>query len=451
MKKITLVLALLVAQFVSTAPLYGQAGSENQILITNVRIFDGSNEELIHGNVLIEGNLVKEVAETSIAANSKAERIDGAGRTLMPGLIDVHQHLASVDSPANLKNNVDSMWIGAIAGVEAERMLMRGFTTVRDVGGPAIGLARAIDQGRVVGPRIYPSGPMISQTSGHGDFRNYTQRHPNMPGGSPDDFQRDYAILADGADEVLRATRENLRRGATQIKVMAGGGGGSQYDPLHTTQYTDEELRAAVQAAEDWGTYVLVHAYHDKSIGRALAAGVKSIEHGTLATDTGMKLIKRHDAWLVPQARLFTITEADVAYFESFGPESLAKVKFISENMDRSMALAVRHKVKIGFGTDLFGPPASFRKQNQEFEYRLKWFSAPEILRQATTNNAQILALSGDLNPYKEGPLGVVKPGAYADLLIVDGNPLEDIKVLGDPDNNLKMIMKDGVVYKNTL
>jgi len=232
---------------------------------------------------------------------------------------------------------------------------------------------------------------------------------------------------------------------------MAGGGGGSQYDPLHTTQYTVEELRAAVQAAEDWGTYVLAHAYHDKSIARALEAGVKSIEHGTLATEAGMKLIKQHDAWLVPQARVFTITEADVAFFESFGPESLAKIKYIAENMDRSMALAAKFKLKIGFGTDLFGPPAWFRKQSQEFEYRLKWFSALEILRQATTNNAQILALSGALNPYKDGPLGVVKPGAYADLLIVDGNPLEDIKVLGDPDNRLKLIMKDGIVYKNTL
>jgi len=250
---------------------------------------------------------------------------------------------------------------------------------------------------------------------------------------------------------VLRATRESLRRGATQIKLTVGGGASSQADPIHTTQFTVDEIRAGVQAASDWGTYVMVHAYHDESVRRALEAGVISIEHGTLMTEATMKLLAEKKAYLVPQARLFTVTEKDKAFFESFGAATLGKVMVLANNLDNQMNLAKKYKVKIGFGTDLFGSSKDYAKQSEEFEFRLKWFTPVEILKQATSMNAEIVALSGPLNPYKEGPLGVIKPGAYADLLIVEGNPLKDIKLLGDPEKNLKLIMKDGKVYKNTL
>ncbi|MCW8336350.1 metal-dependent hydrolase family protein [Vibrio paucivorans] len=422
----------------------------NTILIKDVKIFDGKSESLsVIKDVLIKDNLINEIG--NIEASSDISVIDGKGQTLMPGLIDTHQHITFVDTPSNLFSSVDAYWIGAVAAKQAEDMLLRGFTTIRDVGGPGIGLARAIDSGKIDGPRIYPSGAMLSQTSGHADMRSYNQSHPNMHGGSQAEMYMGFGVLADGKTEVLRATRENLRMGATQIKAMVGGGGGTPYDPLHTVQYTDKELKAAVQAAADWDTYVMVHGYHDKSVERALNAGVKSIEHGTLLSEKGIKLIKEHDAWLIPQARLFTLYPEDIAFFESLGATSVAKVKTLSRYMERSMALAAEHQLKIGFGTDLFGSDANFAKQNEEFQARTKWFSPYKILQQATYNNAQILEMSGKLNPYKDGKLGVIEKGAYADIIVVNGNPLEDISLLGEPEENLTLIMKNGKIYKNLL
>lgn len=450
-KRIWCSAALFMVAIFIALPVYAVDKAPTQVLVTNVRVFDGTSDKLTGiTNVLVENNLIKE-----ISANAKAGKdatvIDGGGRVLIPGLIDAHQHMGFPASYPVMMNNVDWMWLGAASASEAKLMLLRGFTTVRDAGGPGIGLARAIDQGRAEGPRIYPSGPVISQTSGHGDARNYSQMHPNMSGGSPTFFQQHFAFIADGHDEVLRATRESLRRGATQIKLTVGGGASSQADPIHTTQYTVDEIRAGVQAASDWGTYVMVHAYHDESVRRALEAGVIGIDHGTLMTEETMKLLAEKKGYLVPQARLFTVTEEDKAFFESFGAATLEKVMVLANNLDNQMNLAKKYKVKIGFGTDLFGSSKDYAKQSAEFEFRLKWFTPVEILKQATSNNAEIVALCGKLNPYTEGPLGVVKPGAYADLLIVDGNPLEDIKLLGDPEKNLKLIMKNGKVYKNTL
>jgi imidazolonepropionase-like amidohydrolase len=435
----------------SSAAVFASDDAPAQILIKNVQVFDGTSNKLSEKtSVLIEGNLIKEIsAQTKNAAST--EVIDGGGRVLIPGLIDTHQHMGFPAAYPHLMNNVDFMWIGAASSTEAKAMLMRGFTTVRDAGGPAIGLSRAINEGRAVGPRIYPSGPAVSQTSGHGDVRNYSQLHQNMSGGEATYFQNQFAFVADGPDEVLRAVRESLRRGASQIKMTIGGGASSQSDPLHTTQYTVEEIRAGVQAARDWGTYVMVHAYHDESVRRALEAGVIGIDHGTLMTEKTMKLLKKKNGYLVPQARLFTVTDDDKHFFESFGPATLAKVMVLNDALDNQFKLAKKYKVKVGFGTDLFGSPEDYAKQSQEFEFRLKWFTPVEILKQATSINAEIVALCGELNPYKEGELGVIKPGAYADLLIVDGNPLEDIKLLGNPEKNLKLIMKDGKVYKNTL
>ncbi len=419
-----------------------------QVLFKNVHVFDGTSENLSLGkDVLITGNLIEKVGK-GVSARPDATVIDGGGRTLMPGLSDAHAHLTLGASPNALRNDLHWMYIGVLTGREAERMLLRGFTTIRDAGGPTYGLAKAIDEGVIPGPRIYPSGHFIGQTSGHTDFRAYNDAHPSFSG-YRGYFEREWVFIADGPAQVTTAVRETLRLGATQIKLSVGGGVVSPYDPLDTIHYTVEEIRSAVNAAENWGTYVMVHAYHDQSVINALEAGVKSIEHGTLIVkNETMAMIKEKGAFYSPQALIFSPTEEHLA---SFPPAIATKAKPLLDNLDESMKLARRHGVKIAFGSDLVGSPEAFARQNLELGQRLKWFNSAEILRQATSVNAELFALSGPRNPYKDGPLGVIKDGAYADLLIVDGNPLEDIRVLEDPEKNLRLIMKDGKIYKNTL
>jgi len=229
---------------------------------------------------------------------------------------------------------------------------------------------------------------------------------------------------------------------------MAGGGIASSYDPIDTLQYTPEEMRAAVKAATNWNTYVLVHAYTDDAVRQALEAGVKSIEHGMLMEEETMALIKEKGAYLSPQAYIFSPSEAELAAM----PESIRKkVIQVIEGLDTMMKMAKKHNVKVAFGTDTYGSPEKLATQSKEFAARLKWYRPVEILRQTTSVNAELFATSGPRNPYQEGSLGVIKEGAYADLLIVDGNPLMDIRLLEDPQENLRLIMKDGKVYKNTL
>ena len=440
---------LLLSIFLITVGIFIYAQEhESTILISNVDVWDGISDKAIQADVLIENNLITKV-ELGIKIPDNAIVIDGKGQTLIPGLIDAHWHLSLIESFDKLKDDLDWMWWGAVAGEHAEKVLHRGFTTVRDAGGPAIGLAKAIDQNLIAGPRVYPSGPFITQTSGHGDFRNYTQNHPNMT----DDkrfMDEHFAFISDGPDEVTRSTREALRLGATQIKVMAGGGTASPYDPLHTVQYGVEELKAAVNAASDWDTYVLVHAYNDASVKRCIEAGVKCIDHGVLMEEEVVKLIAEKDIWVVPTIAIVTTnTYEDILAF--LGPDVAEKFKQLNEATLNMMTLLKKYNAKVGFGTDFFGPIENQVKQSLEFEARLKDWSSREILMQATSINAEILKMSGRLNPYTEGHLGVIKPGAYADLLIVKGNPLEDIRLLGSPEENIKFIMKDGKIYKNTL
>lgn len=438
--------------FTFTAAAVGQGTSkvpEMVTLIKNVKIFDGIHDRLTPGQVLIENNLIKAVG-ADVSAPEGANVIDGLGKTLIPGLIDAHVHLSITEPVAVLRDQQDWMFWGAVSGAEAEKMLLRGFTTVRDAGGPAIGLARAIDQGKLPGPRVYPSGPVISQTSGHGEHRNYTEPHPNMPGNTPSFFNQHLEFLADGEAEVLRATREVLRLGGTQVKVMAGGGVSSSTDPLHTIQYLPSELEAAVKAARDWDTYVLVHVYNDESILRCIEAGVLSIDHATLMTEKSAKAIKEADVWVVPYFSLLGLDIDTVA--KALGPQAVEKFLAVQKGAKEQMRLLKEFKIrKVGFSTDIIGDPVALTKQNNEFGYRLHGWSSYEILLQATSLNAELMALCGKLNPYKDGPLGVIKEGAYADLILVDGNPVEDIKVLEDYENNMKLIMKDGKVYKNTL
>ena len=422
----------------------------NRILFANVNVFDGVNESLeTNTKVLVEDNLITRVGP-SITVPKDVQVIDGGGRTLIPGLIDAHVHLSVTEPVQKLRDQVDWMYWGAVSGMEAEKMLLRGFTTVRDAGGPAIGLARAIDEGKLPGPRVYPSGPVISQTSGHGEHRNYTEPHPNMPGNKPHFFNQHLEFLADGEPEVLRATREALRLGATQIKVMAGGGVSSSTDPLHTIQYLPHELKAAVDAARDWDTYVLVHVYGDEGILRSIEAGVKSIDHATLMTEKSAEAIKQADVWVVPYFSLLGLDIETVA--QALGPAAVEKFLSVQEGAKNQMRLLKEYGIrKVGFSTDIIGDPVALTKQNNEFGYRLEAWSPYEILLQATSLNGELMALSGKLNPYTEGPLGVIKEGAYADMILVDGNPLEDIRVLEDYENNFRLIMKDGMIFKNTL
>jgi imidazolonepropionase-like amidohydrolase len=419
-----------------------------QTLFTNVNVFDGKADELAMGmSVLVEGKLIKEIAKGGIKTNRLATVINGGGRTLMPGIIEGHGHVGLPFHVGRVLGDEDWQYIGAKTTVTAKFFLEHGWTTVRDVGGPVAGIKKAIDEGAVPGPRIYPSGMFISQTSGHGDFRRFADLHPNQLAELPF-FNRYFGHIADGVPEVLRAAREELRKGSVHLKLMAGGGIASQYDPLHTAQFTLDEMRAAVDAASDWGTYVMVHAYTDKAVSRAIEAGVKVIEHGQLMTEETAKAMASKGVWLSTQVA-FVATPPTEEAIKVFGQTSYLKWKSVNEGLKTSIEFAKKYKIKFAFGTDLWGD--ELPRLTTEFAARKAYFSDAEILRQATSVNGELLKLTGKLNPYPDGPLGVIAEGAYADILLVEGNPLENIELLTDPEQNIPVIMKDGKVYKNTL
>jgi imidazolonepropionase-like amidohydrolase len=414
------------------------------VLFANVRVFDGKSDKLTEAtNVLVVGNRIGKLGK-NVAPPPGARAIEGRGRVLMPGLIDAHWHTMLCANTLAEVMNPDASYLALNAAAEAERTLLRGFTSVRDVGGPAFGLKRAIDEGVANGPRIYPSGPTISQTSGHADFRRRDERPRRFGGGVPAAESSGLGILVDGVDEMLTAVRENLRLGASQIKIHGGGGVSSMYDPLDVKQFLPEEMRAAVQAAGDWGTYVAVHLYNVEGIRRALDAGVKSIEHGHLIDEPTMKLVADKGAWLSTQP----FTEDSLPRFPD--EERNVKAKAIIEGTDRVYRLARKYKVKLAWGTDLVFSPATTNRQNANIGKLARWFTPAEALRMVTHDNAELLALSGKRNPYP-GKLGVVEEGALADLLLVDGDPLTDLSVLENPEKNLVVIMKNGVIHKNAL
>jgi imidazolonepropionase-like amidohydrolase len=419
-----------------------------QTLIKNVEVWDGASDGLEKADVLIEGNLIKAIG-SGAKAGAGATVIDGGGRTLMPGLMDAHVHLALVRRPGEIRNDYDWMYVGALAGVQAKEMLLRGFTTVRDIGGPTVGLHRAIEEGQIVGPRVFSSGPYITQTSGHGDFRNYNEPHPGITSELSLMERQGWLIMADGPAEVTRGVREALRYGAKQIKMMAGGGVSSPYDPLHTVQGGPEEFEAAVKAAEQWGTYVAVHAYTDTAVRQAVEAGVKCIDHGPFLTEETMQLMAEQGVYLAPTARIALTTPEAVG----LDPNSTTAVKLrqVNEGAKNQLRWAKQYGVKVVFSTDQFGAPEVFPEQSKEFLTLAEHFSPVEILRIATFNVAELLKLSGKLHPYQEGPLGVIEEGAYADLLLVEGDPTRDATLLADYENKIDLIMKDGVIYKNTL
>lgn len=418
------------------------------ILIQNVRIFDGTGRPLsAPSSVLVRGNKIERIAATPVAADRPADAlvIDGGGRTLMPGLIDNHWHVMLVrPSPAELLTG-DIGYVNLLAGAEATATLMRGFTTVRDMGGPAFGLKRAIDDGVIAGPRIYPSGATISVTSGHGDFRQPSELPRVLGVPQSRGEQIGAAMIADSPDEVRVRVREQLLQGASQIKLTAGGGVSSPHSPLDASTFTEAELRAAVEAAENWGTYVAVHAYTPVSIRRSVAAGVKVIEHGHLMDEATAKLIADNGVWLSTQAFPDNIVEV-----YPLGSKERAKAQMVLAGLDRAFTLAKKYRIKVAFGTDILFSAEQAKEQGALLAKTTRWFSPAEALAMATGLGAQLLALSGERNPYP-GKLGVVEEGGLADLLLVDGDPVENIALVADPARNFVVIMKDGKIYKNTL
>lgn len=414
----------------------------DETLFRGIRVFDGTSDQLSEPtNVLVRGTVIASIGPSAKPTRPNATIIDGAGRTLMPGLIDNHVHMTfnSLSPAQMLRPDMSVERVMQLSAEQSRAMLLRGFTSVRDLGGPSFELKRLIDSGKATGPRIWPSGPMISQTSGHADLRLPSEPSRRFTGKVPLAEQSWASVIADGRDEVLTAVRENLRLGASQIKIAAGGGTSSDYDPLDVTQYTLDEMKAAVEAAEDWNTYVTVHAYHPRSVRRAIDAGVKVIEHGNLLDEATLRLMAEKGIWLSAQI-LNDSTEA-------MGAARRAKRKPVIEGQLRTWPLAKRLGVKLAWGTDFLFDPDLNAQQNA-YLLRLKpWFTPAEILRLVTHDNAKLLALSGPRSPY-QGRLGVVEEGALADLILVDGDPIADIDLLSDPEHNFMVIMKDGVIVK---
>lgn len=421
------------------------ASNDRPLLLTNLRLFDGETLALREDvDVLIAGNRIAALPARGQGPED-AVKVDCGGRTVIPGLIDAHWHATLCNVTVSTAMTAEISYIHMKAAEEAGATLLRGFTTIRDVGGPAFGLKRAIDEGVVEGPRIFPSGAMISQTSGHGDFRSLHEL-PRRPDDLAYTDQVGVSAIADGADQVLLRAREQLMRGASQIKVMAGGGVASAYDPLDTVQYTERELRAAVEAAEGWNTYVCAHVYTPRAIQQCVRAGVKSIEHGQLADEETVRVMADAEVWWSLQPFL---ADEDSNKYPTLAQQE--QQKRVAEGTVRAYEWARQYDVAIAFGTDSLLNPATTKTQGKQLAKTASLMGGPlEALRVATGGNGRLLALSGPRSPY-DGALGVIAPGALADLLVVDGDPAENLDFLANPDETLRVILKDGRIHKNTL
>ncbi|WJV54828.1 amidohydrolase family protein [Prodigiosinella aquatilis] len=415
-------------------------------IFINVRIFDGISDHLRDGlQVIVEGNLIKAIEPEDRTFPDEAEIIDGKGGVLMPGLIDAHWHAIMARPSMMTAMTSDFNYIQALAIAEAQATLLRGFTTVRDMGGPVFGLKRAIDECITSGPRIYPSGAFISQTGGHGDFRMLSDI-PRAPADNLSYIERvGITAIADGSDQVLLRAREQLMRGASQVKFMAGGGVASMYDGIDVTEGSVSEIRAAVTAAENWGTYVTVHAYTTRAVTMAIEGGVKCIEHGQLVDEATVQLMAEKQLWWCLQPFLDDEDAVPMAT-----PASRAKQLLMSAGTDTAYSLAKKHNIKTAWGTDTLFDAHLATRQGAQLAKLVRWYTPLEILKMATSVNAELCAMSGPRNPYP-GKLGVVEAGALADMILIDGDPLSDIQLLAQPDGTFQVIMKDGIIYKNTL
>jgi imidazolonepropionase-like amidohydrolase len=404
-------------------------------VLRNASVLDPERGELAEGqSVVISGSRIADVGR-GLTGPEDSVVFDVAGRTVMPGLIDAHTHPAVVDMEIFAMAEWPPSYVAARAGRALEGMLARGFTTIRDVGGGDFGLARAVEEGYFTGPHIRYGGKQLSQTGGAGDWRAPSRRVYDDNYYSPA-----IGVICDGVPEVRRAVREEVRRGAHHIKVYLSGAVDSPSDRVDSTQFSLEELRAIVEEATAANIYVAGHAYTSRAINRGLECGVRSIEHGNLMDSSSIPLFKQYEAFYVPTIVTYHTLAAKSR--DGLLPADIAaKLQQVIDGAIGALEMAHAAGIPIVYGTDLFGDMHD--QQLQEFVIRAEVQPPADLIRSATTTAAQLLRL--------EGQVGVVRPGAYADLLVVDGNPLDDIRVLTTPQRSLKLIMKDGQVYKNEL
>ncbi len=499
--------SMIAAASILAAATFTQASTElpsEVTLFKNVNIFDGKSDKLKEGmDVLVVRNLIKKIAkeipssgsyeldvttggykEIDIATpdydaytirvigeEAKTEKkevkvtvINGEGRTLMPGLIEGHGHLQmNGTSLADIENNrmLDELAVRSTA--KAKNALMSGFTSWRDAGGMGRGLKKAIDEGVVIGPRIYPSGAFLGPSGSHADFRNFTTPNETVYGANSSGARNGLTFTADGVDMIKTGARQNFMQGATQIKIMSSGGVASAFDPWQLNAYSAEEISAAVEVAEAYGSYVMSHAYSKISILRCLENGVKTIEHGFMFDGDIAKVMEEKGAYMTTNMHAFSPYLGDIEAIKS-SPASARKAESAQKAFANYIENVKKYQPKLAFQADCVGGVESCTKQtDHEIFLSAKFFGNLFTLKSLTSVAGEMVALSGDvLNPYIEGPLGVVEEGAYADLLLVDGNPLEDITVIGgsekwfdcpvrDGIETLRVIMKDGKIYKNTL
>jgi len=409
-------------------------------LFENCSVFDGIADDLQQGmSVAIENGRISEISKKNIDA-AGAEVFDLKGRTLMPGLIDAHVHIYSAFLNYARTADMPHTLMAIHATGRLREILDRGFTTVRDVAGGDFGIKQAVEQDLIPGPRLFIAGKAISMTGGHGDHRKLTDSAIPCACSGGNNALDMLTRIADGVPEIRRAVRDELRKGADHIKLLVSGGVGSPYDPLHGRQFSEEEVRAAVDEAEAWDKYVCAHSYTSRSTQFAVRCGVRTIEHGNLIDRATAELMAEKGAFMVPTL---------VAYEESArrGTELglsqvvMDKLRMVNEAGIRMLEICRNAGVQMGFGTDLMGELNE--AQSREFLIRQEVLPNAEILKAATSVNAKILR--------QEGTLGVVAEGAVADLLVVDGNPLEDLQLLQDQGAHLSVIMKNGKFYKNRL
>ena len=418
--------------------------SQQTTLITNVQVWDGTSDKLIYADVLIENNLIKQV-KSNIKVSKGAVVIDGKGGTLMPGLIDMHTHLMFKYGVGVSRGDFDHATSGAAAKESMDLYLQMGYTTLREVGGNSLGIARAVASDRIEGPRIYSSGGAISTISGHNDLAMLTEEP-----GSDVLSQRGDVNVVTGAVEVKRAARKIYRSGGTHLKLMVGGGVASDFDPLEATTMSLEEIKAAVEVANDFGSYTCAHVYNDQSVNRYLDGGGRVIEHGFLMKEETIKRIKELDAVISLQAYAAIEVFKEPEKIPGFSAENVRKGRQVNAGADQMMKWVAQYKVRCFAGADMWTYDL-IPITNEDLVVRKRWFSDVEILRQNTSYAAEQLAKSGPKNPYRLGPLGVINEGAYADMILIEGNPLDDVSIMNDYEEKFKLIMKDGKIYKNTL
>ncbi|GLS89758.1 hydrolase [Psychromonas marina] len=458
-------LALFVATAFTTISVSGAEKAVQQVLFKNVNIFNGIDNKLYkNSNVLVEDNLIKSISTTDIIINSKAVVINGGGRTLMPGLIEGHGHLQMNGTGlADIENNRNWEELAIRSTARAKSALMSGFTTWRDAGGMGAGLRKSIDAGVVMGPRIYSAGAFIGPTGSHADFRNFTTPNETFNGPQTAGARLGVTCTADSIGDIKACGRQNFMQGATQIKVMSSGGVASAFDPWQLDAYSQAELEAAVEVADAYGSYVMSHAYSKKSLMRNLNAGVKTLEHAFMFDKEVNDLMKKKGAFMTTNMTAFSPYLTQIEAISS-SPAASRKAETAQAAFEDYLKNVNEYQPNLGFQVDCVGDVPTCEQQTDHSIYLTAQFLGNfYALKSMTSTNGEMVKLSGEvLDPYFQGKLGVVVKGAYADLLLIDGNPLEDITVIGgnekwfdaparDGIETMRIIMKDGVIYKNTL